>query len=97
MGTFIQSEGDVAIIANKGVYKQVDVYTRDGMLYAAWGGGYIRLKEDGSTSQATARVDHLDFEGELHRDDLGRLCVPSPNRKSTPLGNERRQLLIGQT
>ena len=97
MGTFKQSEGDVAIVVNKGVYKQADIYIRDGMLYAAWGGGFIRIKEDGSTSQATARVDHLDFEGEIHRDEMGRLCVPSTDRKSVPIGEDRRQLLIGQS
>lgn len=95
MGTFVQSDGDVAVIVNKGVYKQVPVFIRDGLLYAAYGGGFVRLKDDGSTSQATARLDHLDFDGELHRDEMGRLCVPSTGRKSTALADDRRQLLIG--
>jgi hypothetical protein len=52
MGLFVQSEGDVAVIVNNGVYKQVPLFVRDGLLYAAYGGGYIRLKEDGSTDRA---------------------------------------------
>lgn len=97
MGLFVQSEGDVAVVVNKGVYKQVPIFIRDGLLYAAYGGGYIRLKEDGSTSQPTARLDHLDFDGELHRDAMGRLCVPSRDRDSTPLDAPKRQLLLGTT
>lgn len=97
MGLFTQSEGDVAIISANGVFKQVPIYTRDGLLYAAHAGGFIRLKEDGSTSQPKVRLDHLDFDGELHRDELGRLCCPSTDRKSTPLAEPKRQLLIGNT
>lgn len=97
MGLFVQSDGDSAVIVAKGVYKQVPIFTRDGLLYAAYGGGYVRLKEDGSTSQPTARLDHLDFDGELHRDQMGRLCVPSPDRQSKPLEDQRKQLLIGET
>lgn len=95
MGLFIQSEGDVAIVVSNGVYKQVPVYLKDGLLYAGISGGFVRLKEDGSTSQPKMRLDHLDFDGDLHRDELGRLCVPSTERKSTPLAEPRRQLLIG--
>lgn len=97
MGLFVQSEGDVAVVVTKGVYKQVPVFIRDGLLYAALGGGFIRLKEDGSTSQPTTRLDHLDFDGELYRDAMGRLCVPTPDRDSKPLDAPKRQLLLGAT
>ena len=95
MGLFKQSEGDVAVVVTKGIYKQVPLFIRDGLLYAQFGGGFIRLKEDGSTSQPTTRLEHLDFDGELHRDEMGRLCVPSPDRKSKSVGEDRKQLLIG--
>lgn len=95
MGLFVQSEGDVAVLVVNGVYKQVPIYIRDCLIYAAISGGFVRLKEDGSTSQPKMRLDHMDFDGELHRDELGRLCVPSTERKSTPLADVKRQLLIG--
>lgn len=97
MGLFAQSEGDTAIIVINGVYKQVPIYVRDGLLYAQHSGGYIRLNMDGSTSQPKVRLDHLDFDGELHRDPQGRLCKPSPERRSVPLEAAKRQLLIGTT
>jgi hypothetical protein len=95
MGLFKQSEGDVAVVVLNGVYKQVPVFIRDGLLYAAVSGGFVRLKEDGSTSQPKLRLEHLDFDGDLHRDEMGRLCVPSPNRNSRLIGDDRKQLLIG--
>ena len=47
MGLFTKCDGDQAVLINNGVYKQVDVYERDGLLYAAIAGGYVRLKYDG--------------------------------------------------
>lgn len=97
MGLFKQSEGDSAILVVNGVYKQVPVYIRDELLYANHSGGFIRLNMDGSTSQPKVRLDHLDFEGAVHRDPMGRLCRPSPDRKSKPLIDTVEQALLGVT
>lgn len=96
MGLFKQLEGNSAVLSIGGVYKQVPVYERDGLLYAALSGGFIRLKMDGSTSHPKARLDHLDFDGALHRDELGRLCLPgSEGRTTCPLEAEKRLQLEG--
>lgn len=96
MGLFQPSEGDVAVIVSNGIHKQVPLYTWNGYLYANVSGGFVRLNEDGSTSHAKTRLVHLDIVSlELHRDSMGRLCCPSTDRKTTPLDEPKRQLLIG--
>lgn len=77
MAFFQKVEGDAAIIVENGVYKQVDLYTRDGHYYVATGGGFLRLFADGSTTKAKCRLDFLSLSGELlYKDSLGRLCTP---------------------
>lgn len=83
MGLFVESEGDVAILASGGKYFQVPVYTRNGFLYAKVGGGFVKLMSDGSTTVSKMRLDTLSFEGDLAADPMGRLCLPStPTAKS---------------
>lgn len=85
MGLFQEKEGDVAIVVENGVYKQVPVYVRDGYIYAKVNGGFVRIMADGATTKAKMRVDNLLWEGELARDNLGRLCTPdAPGAKSLP-------------
>ena len=94
MGLFKPCEGDSAIMVINGVYKPVQLATRDGYLYAAVSGGYVRLHADGSTSQPKMRLDHLDLTTEFHRDQLGRLCLAGTVKDSKPLEQKARQLLI---
>ena len=68
-------EGETAIIVQGGVYKQCDLYTWDGKLFAKTAGGYVRLKADGSTSKDHLRLEHLEYDGPLFRDRFGRLTV----------------------
>ena len=70
MAFFQKVEGDAAIIVENGVYKQVDLYTRDGMLYVQSGGGFIRLFADGSTTKAKTRLDFMSFDHGLFKDSL---------------------------
>jgi hypothetical protein len=49
MSFFKQVEGEAAIIISNGVYRQCDLYTRDGYLYAKISGGFVRLMADGAT------------------------------------------------
>lgn len=67
-------EGDSAILYQKGVFKQCDLATRNGYLFAKVAGGYVRLYANGSTSRDSMKLDTLAVEGTLHRDRLGRLC-----------------------
>lgn len=93
MGLFQHLEGEAAILIENGVYKQVDVYARDGYLYGKVNGGFVRLNADGSTTKAKCRLNHLDFSGPLAMDNLGRLCDPAI-RKNTKALPERTQLLL---
>lgn len=47
MSLFKELEGDAAIVVMGGVYKQVPLYARNGFIFAAVSGGYVRLKADG--------------------------------------------------
>lgn len=43
MGLFTKIEGAVAITRRRGVYNQVDIYSRGGSLYVKVAGGYAAL------------------------------------------------------
>lgn len=77
-----------------GVYKQVDLFKRDGYLYAKAAGGFVRLYADGATTKAKMRLDALSWEGDLYSDPLGKLCsekVTGAKLLSSPV----RQKLLG--
>lgn len=93
MGFFQQIEGEAAIIVERGVYKQVDLYQRDGVLYAKAAGGFIRLMVDGSTTKAHCRLETISL-ATLRRDAVGRLCSED-HQTATPLGTQRYAALIG--
>ncbi len=93
MGLFQEKEGDVAIVVENGVYKQVPVYVRDGYIYAKVNGGFVRIMADGATTKAKMRVDNLLWEGELARDNLGRLCtMQTPGAQLLPSNISQRLL-----
>jgi len=73
MAFFKHVEGESAVIVTSGIYKQVDVYMRNGALYAKDGGGFIRLYADGATTKARTRLETISWEGTLFKDRLGRL------------------------
>lgn len=95
MAFFQKVEGDAAIIVENGVYKQVDLYTRDGRLYAFSGGGYVRLYADGSTTKAKCRLDFLSSERALFKDYLGRLCTDDADGELKALGATETVKLLG--
>lgn len=73
MSLFKELEGDTAIVVSGGVYKQVQIFTRNGYLFAAVSGGYVRLKADGTTSKDKLRLVHIETEVELHKGQFGYL------------------------
>jgi hypothetical protein len=95
MGLFQHVEGEAAVIINNGVYRQCDVYTRDGYLYAKIAGGFVRLYADGSTTKPKARLDHLTWDAPLSRDATGRLCTPDAARAIPLEEPKHKQLLLG--
>lgn len=96
MGFFKQVEGEAAVLVENGVYRQVDLYTRDGYLYAKTGAGFVRLMADGSTTKAKMRLDHMSWTGELKRDGLGRLCTTEVSGAKS-LEQPKAQLLLGRS
>lgn len=94
MGFFKQIEGEAAVMVEGGVYKQVDLYSRDGYLYAKAGGGFVRLMADGSTTKPRLRLDSLSWSGDLARDSLGRLCQPGAVEGAKLLGADATQKLL---
>ena len=93
MALFKHLEGETAILVENGVYKQTDLFVRNGGLFAKAGGGFVRLYADGSTSKAKCRIDALLYDGDLYRDRLGRLCGPISD--AVPLEPAAQQRLLG--
>lgn len=94
MSLFKEIEGDVAIVSSAGVYKQVPIFTRNGFLFAAFSGGFVRLKADGSTSKANLKLVHLETELDLHKDRVGRLGTKDiPDAKPLLDGDTKRLML----
>lgn len=94
MGFFKQVEGEAAVVVSNGVYKQCDLYERNGYLYAKVAGGFVRLMADGSTTNAKTRLDTLSWDGPIARDVMGKLCRPEV-KGSTVLEGPKAQLLLG--
>lgn len=91
MSFFKQIDGESAVIVEGGVYKQVDLYTRDGYVFAKAAGGFVRIMADGTTSKAGGklRVDFLSYAGPLFRDSLNRLRIEE--------GRDAKRLDVGQS
>lgn len=87
-------EGENAIIQRNGVYRQCDLYERNGQLFAKVANGYVRLYANGSTSQDRSRLETLAYDGPLYRDRLGRLTIRE-GEGTTPIsvGNDGQLLL----
>jgi hypothetical protein len=94
MSFFQQVEGEAAVLVENGVYRQCDLYTRDGYLYAKVGSGFVRLMADGATTKAKLRLDHMSWTGDLKRDPLGRLCTPDV-KGAKALEPAKVQMLLG--
>lgn len=92
MSFFQQIEGDAAILVERGVYRQVDLYRRDGYLYAKLAGGFVRLMADGSTTRPGVSLDFMSYSGPLAQ-RLGRLCTPDVEGAKTLDGAATVRLL----
>jgi hypothetical protein len=94
MAFFKHLEGEAAVLVERGVYKQADLYQRDAHLYAKSSGGFVRLCADGSTSKPTVRLETLSFDGALFKDTFGRLLTAElPGSKA--IAQDVRQKLLG--
>lgn len=93
---FKKLEGETAVLSIGGVYKVVDLYERDGRLFAAASGGFVRLYENGSTSKPKLSIESVQFEGDLYRDRFGRLCTTAGYGRSQLSAITAGALLIGK-
>lgn len=95
MGLFQQAEGAAAVLVENGIYKQVDVYTRNGFIYAKAAGGFVRINADGSTTKAKMRLDTLSYDDQLGIDPVGRLCDLAMVPTAKPLPQKVTTKLLG--
>lgn len=94
MSFFKHVEGEAAILVQNGVYRQVDLYTRDGYLYAKLANGFVRLMADGATTRAKCRLDFMSWNGGLYRDRMGRLCTGETATPCEPLPQDLQSRLL---
>ena len=95
MSFFKKVEGDAAVLIANGVFKQVDIYTRDGYVFAAYGGGFIRVMADGSTSKAGVSLDFMSWGGGPLAQRLGRLAVQADVPEAKGLDRSIETKLLG--
>lgn len=95
MSFFKKVEGDAAILSSNGVFKQVDLYTRDGYVFAAYAGGFIRIMSDGSTSKAGVSLDFMSWGAGPLAQRLGRLCTGEVQGGKWLASAEENKLLGG--
>lgn len=79
MDRFHIIEEAAVILRTKGVWKQAKVYLRGTAVYAAAGGGFVRLYKGGGTSVPNLSWDDIDIDGAdasaLVSDDHGKLST----------------------
>ena len=70
-------EDGYAVLRKGGIYKPTKIYVRSQYLYAAHGGGFIRLsKHDGGTSCRDVLYEDLVLPFTPAADQIGRLMKP---------------------
>lgn len=94
---FTKLEGDSVLLSSKGVYHPCDLYTFNGALFAKTRGGYVRLRENGTTTKDGTNFTYLEYSGPLYADQFGRLTVVNgPKYKRLVIVNnvEPQQLAV---
>jgi len=90
MAGFRKLEGEFAVTRSNGVYKQADLYERNGYLYVKHGSGFVQINHTGATSTPKVSLDELNIETPIAMSRLGRLCIKDhpaiPDQKQ--LGND---------
>ena len=74
-----------AVSVTKGVFKQVEVYERDGLIYINHGSGFVRLVRGSHTKIATTSpntyIDELTVDFDLWVTSTGSVCTDSYQKK----------------
>lgn len=97
MSTFKLIEGEYVIVSQGGLYKQVPMAERNGVLYACVGGGYASLRADGGTSKDKLRFIEMSWTGKLATTGVGfmKLCRDDVVGCRVLDGKKTDQLLLG--
>lgn len=70
-------EDGYIVLVKRGLYKPAKVYSRNGYIFAAYGGGFIRLsKNEGATSIPDVKYEDLVLPFQPKADSIGRLLMP---------------------
>ena len=81
--SFVKLEGNTAIIVQGGVYKQADLYSWKNGLFLATAGGFVRIKDDNSTTKDKLNVVDLFYDKPLYVSKFGRLEI-NATEQNTP-------------
>lgn len=95
MGMFTPVDGALAVLNDKGVFKEALVYARRGVLYARYGVGYVRLYSRGETTKPGVSLSSLAWEGDLYETKFGMLCLPHVEGSRQLAESRVDQLLLG--
>lgn len=89
------NEGDTAVLVDRGVFRQVPLFTNKGHLFAKVGAGFVRLSVDGATSKPNLRIEALVYSYPLYRDVARRLCAYDVDGRCKPLTEAEQAKLRG--
>lgn len=79
--SFKHLAGDTVILTQGGVWKTADLYSLDGALFAKWGGGFIRLRADGTTSKDGVNFTMLSTDQPIFADKFNRMTLSETPRR----------------
>lgn len=88
-------EGDNAVLVANGVFRVCPLYERAGRLFAAIAGGFVALKQTGSTSKAGTRIETIDTDLPLFFETATGNIYLTPAERRKPLTGASAQLLLG--
>lgn len=93
---FKDLEGDMVFVRKGGVYKLVPLVVKNtGELFAKVGSNaYVRIYENGGTTQPGLMVTEMHTDIELFKDSHGRLTVDSAKGKALD-ADKRQRLMLG--
>lgn len=77
MMRFNKVDDGAAITRSRGIYRQVDIYEREGKLYAKHGAGLVRLYKGGGTSNKDIKWSDID-PGDGSYEETGNAVVFLP-------------------
>ncbi len=72
---FKKIEDSFCVLFTKGSYKQVEIYEREGLIFAKFGGGFIKVYQNGYTSKNEVVCKGINCMGVIWKEGAGGLEV----------------------